>query len=405
MAAKTKLRFGSDLRAQARVPLSDFRRALQADPKRFLALAQECVDKGLFDLRTVPLRDLYAATADVEVPVVQEIAGQARAVTTSAFPLLTGGLVVAALNEAYEALPTIGQELVTERTDNKAVTTIAGILSEDLMVDEVKEGAEFPPIGAGEEKFQILSKRNGRRLAISAELMEESDNAGLLDRINALAEIASDWIEEQTIQRVYDTFGSGSSAAEPYCLRLNGSGTSLYSATANTPGTRAPSGTQVLNNALVDETDLENARTVLAAMTNSRGKRINVRPAKLVVPNALVGTASKLLNSEYVPGVLNEVSNWGPRGRYMPELISSPKIDAYTTTSWLLGDPQRQFVRKNKLAMEFVSLVGTGTVAYLRTRTVAEYRIAWDVEIGARDYVYVVRNLSGTAAATSPTGV
>jgi hypothetical protein len=176
----------------------------------------------------------------------------------------------------------------------------------------------------------------------------------------------------------------------------------LYSSTANTPSTRTPSGTRVTNNALVDETDLDAVRSVLAAMKNERGKRIAIPISRctLLVPDALAGVANKLLNSEYVPGVVNEVSSWGPRGQYRPKLRTSPKLDDISTTAWYLGQFDKQFVRKWKLRMEYMMLTGD-TESKLRARIAAQFRIAWNCEIGARDHVYVVQSLSGTTAPTT----
>jgi hypothetical protein len=99
-----------------------------------------------------------------------------------------------------------------------------------------------------------------------------------------------------------------------------------------------------------------------------------------------------------VPGVENEVSNWGPRGKWRitPErVISSPKLDDLSASAWYYGAPKRQFVRKWKLRMEYVTL-GANTEEYLKRRVAFQARIAWDVEVGARDYVYWVQSLAAT---------
>ena len=377
---------------------AEIRAVAKADPAGFMDKMTAAIERGDLTLDRFRMRDMFHALVDLQVQAHMPVAGVVRAITTGAFPLLTGGLVVKALNAAYESVPTIGQDLVTDMEDNKKVTTIAAIHSLDKGQDEVREMEEFPEIGADEEKVEIRHKRNGRKLSISAEAIEENEIANVVSRVNALGLIANDWIEEQTLERVTDKHGSNTtSAKEPYVYRPGGAGTALYSATANTPGTRAPSGTRVNSNALVDEDDLENARTVLAAMKNNRGKRINipVSACQLLVPDALVGYASKILNSEYVPGVENEVSNWGPRGRYRPALVSSAKLDDISTSAWYLGAFKRQFTRKWKLRMEYVTMAGT-TQEFLDRRVAFQARIAWDVEIGATDYVYVVQCLDGT---------
>lgn len=370
------------------------------EPEAFMRKVERAIEAGEFSWEHVRnLPKLFHALSDVEVPTQIMLAGQQRAVMASAFPLLAGGLTVAGINAAYAAVPTIGQELVTDREDNKAVSIYASLLSEDTQVDTVKEGDDFPEIGAGEEKYEIRHKRNGRRISITMETIEENDVANIVSRINALGEIAGEFVEEQTLRRVCDIDGSGTTPAEPYVLRINGSGTSLYTTVATTLTRLPATGNRVTNNALEEVPNLDTARAQLAGMKNSRGKRISIPMASctLLVPDALVATGSWIQGSLLEPGIENQLNNWGPRGQWRPRLLSSPKLDDLSTTVWYLGWFQKQFIRKWKLRYETVTL-GTNTESYLRSRLGFQARIAWDCEIGATDYVYVVQNLSGTTA-------
>lgn len=380
---------------RGRLSVEEIRTLAKADPKGFMDKVDLAIQRGDLSLAKVQdLKGMFRALADVEVPVVMDIgAGVQRTLTASAFPLLVGNLSVAAINAAYEAVPTIGEELVEDMEDNKRVTTIAAIHSMDKSIDTVKEDDDFPEISASEEKYEIRSKRNGRSLKISMEMIEENNVLDIVRRVNALGEIAGDYVEEQTLDRVTDRYGSAGSPAEPYVFRLGGTGAALYSTSANTPGTRAPNGTRKASNALVDETDLENARAILASMKNSRGKRINipVNQCVLLVPDALVNKAAKILNSELVPGEENAVNIWGPRGRYRPKLVSSPKLDDISASDWYLGNFKKQFIRKWKIRFEYVTLSGD-MQAFLNRRTAFQARVAWDCEIGATDYVNVVQS-------------
>jgi len=398
MPDKIKKLFASNIQVGSRPNLDALRALARNNPNEFADTIRTLADSGEMALGTFRMRDAFAALCDIEVPARMVIAGQERAIMAGAFPLLTGGLVVAGINAAYQRVPTIGQLLVEEMEDPKKVTTIASVHALDKSQDEVREGDAYPEIGASEEKVEIRHKRNGRTLSITAEAIEENEIADIVTRVNALGELAADWVEELTLSRVCDAKGSATtSGGAPYVYRPNGTGTAIYNSTANNPGTRAPSGTRVTNNALVDETDLDNARAVLAAMKNNAGRRIAIPMSEsvLLVPDALASTAAKLLNSEYVPGVENEVNNWGPRGQWRPKLVTSPKLDDISTSAWYLGAFQRQFVRKWKLRFEYVTLSGN-TKDFLERRIAFQARIGWDVEVGATDYVHVVQSLAST---------
>ena len=396
--------FKSGIQVGGRGPsIYDLRQTAKSDPVAFFHRVNKLVDDGKLKLSQFgDLRSLYQALADVQVPVTMQIGGATRAIMASAFPVLTGTAIIKEINDAYLTVPTIGDLLVTEIDDNKKITTIAAIHALDKDIPEVKESDDFPEISADEEKVEIRHKRNGRKLSITQEMIEENELADIVSRVNGLGVIAADWIEEQTLRRVTDHDGSASAPGEPYAYRPNGVGTALYSSTANTPNARCPLGNRKTSNALEDDSDLNNARNLLASMLNARGKAIglNWSEIQLVVPYSLLGKATTLLNSEYVPGVVNEVNNYGPRGKWSitaDRLVSSPKLDDLSNSAWYLGAFKKQFRRKWKLRFEYVTL-GGDTQAYLNSRIAFQARIAWDCETGCVDVVNVIQNLAATTA-------
>jgi hypothetical protein len=379
------------------------RELAKAEPVEFIRKIEGLVESGHITLSKLRnLTALYGALADVQVPVTMPIAGTMRTVMASAFPILTGTTVVKAINDSYAAVPTIGELLVQELDDNKKITTVAAIHTLDNNVEEVKEKDDFPEIGTDEESVQIRERRNGRRLTITAEMIERNELPDIVSRVDALGEIAAEHIEELTLKRVTDYHGSKATPAEPYAYRPEGTGTALYSASANTPGTRAPLGTRINSNALVDYTDIDAFRIRQASMKNARGTRIMIPWSEVIilVPYALIGPALKVFSSEYTPGVENEYNPYGPRGKFFlpPErILTSTKMDDLSSGAWYGGAFRRQFRRKWALRMEYVTL-GTDTESYLRSRIAFQARIAWNCEVGAVDYVYVIQNLAATTA-------
>lgn len=403
--------FGAGLAPDVRTPRPDadaLLRFFKANPDTAVKRLEDIIAKGDLSLRQVSgsLPGIFKMLRGVMVKAEMDAGlGERAAVDTAAFPLLMGSLTVAAFNDAYDAVPSIGEQLVTREIESpKKFTHVAKMVGHVGKNFGVIEGEEFPMITAGEEFSVIGSNRKGFQMALSMETLEESGGAPFLNLVDQGGAFAAELVEEQTLSRVCDQNGSASTPAAPYVWYRNGAATQLYrDSTVAQATAQTPSGTRVLNNALASTVNLDAVRTVLAAMLNTRGKRLAIPMSEctLLVPDALMATALKLLGSELEPGVANELNNWGTRGRYRPMLASTPKLDDISTTAFYLGAIQKQFWRKVKIRMETVS-VSNDPMAYLKTREAYRARIAWDFEIGAVDNIYVVQSLSGTVAATAP---
>ena len=246
----------------------------------------------------------------------------------------------------------------------------------------VAEGQPYLESGATEEYVTIGSRKQGRILSLTREMIARDQTSVFLKAANRLGEKAQTAIERLVIQRVCDS----ENASGFYVYQPSGTGTALYSTTARDRGTN-----QVASNALVDYTDLDNARALLAAMTDNEGDRINVRPALLLVPDALVGVASRILGSEMVPGTENEQNSWGPRGMWRPELVSTPYLDDESTSDWFLGEPKKQFWQKKAFGIE-TTMQGRDSESWFSNDIAMRFRVAFDVEVGAVDYVYFVKS-------------
>lgn len=374
----------------------------QAHPEEFVGKVEDLVADGKIRGADLDLRALFKTFHKVRVKTtVPGVDGERSVVTTSAFPLLMGSVTVAELNRAYEAVPTIGQELVTDIQSNKKFAHVVKV--NQLVPSELrtKEGDAFPLISAAETFSVIGHNRKGFQLAITAETLEENDMPGFLDMVVQGGQFASEVIEEQTLSRVCDQNGSAASPAPPYVWKPQNSVASLYSTSAVAGQTQV---TRIINNGLSTSDNLEAARSALAAFKNPRGRRIAVpmSEAILLVPDALAGAALKLLGSELEPGTVNEINNWGPRGPYRPRFLSSPKLDDISTSAWYMGAFKRQFRRKWKLMLETVTVMAD-EMEFLRTREAFRMRAAWDVEVGAIDSVFVVQNLAASTAPSAAT--
>lgn len=366
----------------------DGMRALaQKHPAQFMARFEDLVARGEITIGSIgSMRGLFQALHDVMVETHAEIGGAQIRTTTSAFPLAMGSLMVAALNDAYASVPSVMDELVTDMDSNKKFTHIAKIHHEVHDAIDVKEGDDFPLIGAGESFAVIGHRRRGFRWKLTQEALDEDDVGATAMFLAEAGEYASELNEERGLDKVTDRNSD--------VYRPNGAAVALFSATADTPGPQTPNGTMVTGNVLVDDSDLENVRALLVSQRNTRGRRISLplnSEGVILAPDALAPKLSKLTGSEMIPGNENELNPWGPRGSYQPRTITTPKLDDLSTTDFFMGFPKRIFVRKWKLRVETVTVV-RDPVEYLRSRSAFEARVAWDMEIGARDYVGWVKS-------------
>jgi hypothetical protein len=384
---------------------ADLRNLAKAEPKEFGLRTAKLIEDGKLTLGQFCRHIKANRDALDNLPIemqASEGSGAERTVKmiqSTAFPALTSQLAVKQLNAAYDEEVSVIDDLVTDMESDNKVDFVAGIIQQEAIdIKQVLEGHDFPEIGAGEEIYQINSLRNGRRVTLTEEAIRENKAANFVSRVSALGRIAALIHERQGIRRLCDFDGSATTPKSPYVLNTK-AGASLYSTTANTPGTRTPSGTRINSNALVDSSNLDTALTRLRSNKTDLGGPLATPTNRLIllVPQALETIAAKILGSEMEPGVLNELNNWGPRGMHRPRLIATPYLDELSTTAWYLGDFKNQFVRKWKMRLE-TSVLGTGTQRYHDALIAFQMRAAWDVEFGATDYCRVVQSVAATSA-------
>lgn len=354
---------------------------------------------GTLDMREV--RRMLDFPVTVQVPQAD---GRRDAITTSAFALLSSAMAVEDVNLAYEAVPTISEHMIgQEIDDNQPNTEIGGVLdfkhADPLEVPRTRpEMTAYLEVGAGEERYTALSWHDGYLRRFSQQFVDRAPSQ-VYSQLMDLGTHMRELIEMRSLLKICDYYGSKSSSGYFHAMIRERAAAALFSSTANTPGTRVPSGTRILNNALADTTDLANLRAVLAGMKNSRGFPISNKPKVILVPDALWETAWTQLKAVMQPGIFNEPNFWGPSGPMSLTLLSSPYVDLMSTTAWYAGDPKNLFVRKWALRPETAVFGGTGTEAFVTCRQAMVVRTAWDMDVAARDYVGWVQNLAGE---TSP---
>lgn len=376
---------------------------------KFLEVTRALIQQGKLRMEDVDLRALFIETIDLQCEVRAFIPGIGeRTLQTSAFPILTGNLIAELLDRPDDSAEPIWSRLVTVRPTMKDTTHLVRVVNSDPSHtggNKRAEGAPYPLMVSGEERVQVDTVDDGRRIAIGQKLIETNDKPALIEQVNALREWANERRDKITLLRAYDVAGSGATPAAPYVYRPNGTGAALYNV-STTAHRRAPSGTRVINNAIVDGANLKALIDVLANMRDENGNRVSaLNELELLSPHALSDVIERILGSDMTPGVENEKNPYGPKGRFKITPIYSPKIDDFTTTSVVLARKfSKQFVLVSRVDMEYVSMAAS-MQDFLRTRMALEARIADEFEVGARDHNRAVQSLAGSVAATAPSAV
>jgi hypothetical protein len=395
--------------AERRLDVPSLRAKAQADPAGFAYAVQDLVDNGDLSLeklsRGIGLKGLYSALKDipVHVKVKDPVDGGVRGVDTGALPIALGGVTLGMMQQTLAGVDSISDQLVMDRESNKPTLTIPGVLltgSDGEPGYSHDEGTPYNLIGPSDEKFEVGERPQGLRMQITEKAVRQDDINAIQTVIEKFTMIPEEDKEEHTLRMVTDHNGSASSGTPPYVLHYNKSDTALYNTTAIN-ATRVPNGTRVQNNALTDYTSLETARAILAGNRNERDKPVSnpVNEMILLVPDARLSVASRILRSESVPGNVNEQNDWGPSGQFRPRLVSTAWLDAkFSASAWYLGNFQKQFIRKISQQLNFLSISGPGFVDFVRSGVLMEMSYSWDWQIGATSFEYVLQNLSGTTA-------
>ncbi len=274
-----------------------------------------------------------------------------EALTSSAFPKITGALINKMVQQGYDLEYGIGDQLVTVVPSTVKDETMVGF-TDDMEMKEVQEGIDYEEGSVGEKYHKIKNVKFGRVISLTRESILFDQTGQLVLRAKRLGEAAKSSREKTIMNAVIELTTSGVRAA----WRPNGTATTLYSSSSNDPFT---SGTQdnLSATTLADETALTAAQALFAQFTDEQGLPITVNPRTLLTAVALdpigrqicfSGQAVKLTTPQ---GVLQPFQGTTP--------LSTSFIDQLkSATAWWYGDFKKQFVFTEVWPLETYQLKG-----------------------------------------------
>ena len=308
-----------------------------------------------------------------------------EAVHPTAFPLVTSALLSKKMMDAYKDAPTVGDQLVEVFQSNLETDKIPGF-STGGSIEQVAPGGPYQHTGIIEEKWvQVVGQKYGKILDITEETLMFDQTGQILRRAGMIGKDAAIYREKMILNTIQDITG--------YLAWYvgNAAGTSASQTTLYSTSTTAPHRTSnLITNALVNHTDINEAVKLFGLMTDEKGDPIVITGKKiLLVPVALEMVARSIFNSTVLIGGANAQPN--PfAGSFQP--ISSPYLDAQSSIIWYLGDFKSQFVWKEVIPLQLLTRRDDNNDMAWERDVKAQFKIRFYGDCKATDYCYVVKS-------------
>jgi len=307
-----------------------------------------------------------------------------EAVHPSAFPLVTGKLLSKKMIDAYNAAPTIGDQLVETFTSKLEIDRIPGF-STGGAIEQVEPGGPYQHTGVIEEKWvQITGHKYGKILDITEETLMFDQTGQIIRRAAQIGKDAAVYREKMIMNTIQDISGYYAwyvgSADASSVTRV-----ALYSTSTTAPHRTS----NQITNALVNHTDVNAALLLLALMTDENGDPIAVDPKILLVPVALDMVANSIYKSSVIIGGANAQPN--PfAGRF--KVLSSPYLDAQSSTAWYLGNFKSMFLWKEVIPLQVLTRRDDKNDMAWENDIKAQFKIRFYGDCKATDYCHVVKS-------------
>ncbi len=307
----------------------------------------------------------------------------AEALSTTAFPKITGALINKKVQEAYTLEYGIGDQLVTKVPSSVKDETIVGFGADNAM-KEVLEGIDYEEGSITEKYHKIKNVKFGRIISLTKEMIMFDQTGQMMLRAQQIGEAAKSSHEKTIMNAVLELTSTGLRAA----WRPAGTATTLYSNTSNDPYT-----TGTLDNlgaeALVDETDIDTSMALFSQFTDEEGLPMRVTPKFLLTAMSLKSAANQIcysgqaIKANLPAGVKNIYTGL--------QALDTTFIDQQlATTAWFIGDFKKQFVYTEVWPIQ-VEHQGKASEQAFSADIVERFKVSYYGGCGAVSNRYVVK--------------
>jgi hypothetical protein len=315
-------------------------------------------------------------------------------VNSTGFVATSRLLIAATVIAAYNSVPTIGDQLVTDMPSKKRFETIAGFTESEGLKD-VNESMPYEDSGLGEKYVTSQVGKRGRLIYVTEEAIMEDQTGQLLMRAQRIGKMAAIDKEKTIINGVLDKFGT--------VYKPSGTATGLYSTThGNLMGTAGAVTGFTTAVPLVDWSDIDEVEQFYPlSIKDDRAigdqDPIIWSPDTLLVPNAKKATGLRIRNATEIriktdSGNTNTVFTNPKAGMF--NVLSSPFIAssgvAGAAADWYYGNFKDQFYWHNVWPVQTFAQGANSQNAWERD-VVAGYKVRYLGGVMAMDFRHVVK--------------
>jgi len=306
-----------------------------------------------------------------------------EALSSSAFPKITGALINKKVQEAYDLEYGIGDQLVTKIPSSVKDETIVGFGADNAM-KEVAEGIDYEEGSITEKYHKIKNRKFGRIISLTKEMVMFDQTGQMMLRAQQIGEAAKSSRESIIMNAVLELTSSGNNAA----WRPGGTATTLYSNTSNDPYT---SGTldNLGSEALANETDLDTAMALFSQFTDEQGLPMRVTPKTLLTAMSLRSAANQIC---YSGQAVKLTAVQGTKNIYngMNALDTTFIDQNLAITAWFVGDFKKQFVYTEVQPLQ-VEHQGRDSESAFNADIIERFKVGYYGGCGAVSNRYVIK--------------
>ncbi len=300
----------------------------------------EAVDDNSLNIDNIDLQEVFNAMCNPQNTLDKNssVAIQ-EAVSSSAFPYITGKLINKKIIPAYTLATAPVRELVTEIPIKRKNEDMAGFIDVELP-DEVFEGMPYLEDSLGEKQVKIQANKTGRIISLTKEMVLFDQTNQMMTRANAITEKMAYEEYATILQRCTDVAVTRGGYATQTALVYDGTARASYSSDHSSWDDGANANDNLDTTTLGTE-GMRAAMTLLRKLKDNAGEYISTQPTHMIVPANKEWLAKELLSSDLQ---FDSAQNARNLFKGSLKLIVSPILDDTSSYYWYIGDFKKDMV-------------------------------------------------------------